>query len=149
VPFAVGALEAVRWRKRTLFVFQAAGLAVGLYLLYAIISRPLVAEVVGKHIVYASPHFYLVPVMVLYLGATCVSCLFSSHGFVRLLGALTFVLFVAAYLIHGAAMVSIWCFFAAILSVIIYVHLKARGLGGFPVLTSITRGGVSSQDGVE
>ena len=67
-----------------------------------------------------------------YLAATCVSCLFSSHGFVRLLGALTCVSFVTAYLIHGAAMVSIWCFFAAILSILIYVHLKARGLGGFP-----------------
>lgn len=132
VPFAVGALEAVRWRKRTLLAFQAAGLAVGLYLLYAIVSRPLVAEVVGKHIVYASPHFYLAPVMVLYLAATCVSCLFSSHGFVRMLGVLTFVLFVAAYLIHGAAMVSIWCFFAAVISVLVYVHLKARDLGGFP-----------------
>ena len=51
-------------------------MAVGLYLLYSIVARPLVAELVGGHIVYDSPHFYLVPVMVLYLAATCVSGFF-------------------------------------------------------------------------
>ena len=38
VPFAMGVLEAVRWRKRALFAFEAAGIAVGLYLLTP--SRP-------------------------------------------------------------------------------------------------------------
>ena len=86
VPFAMGILEAVRWRKKAIFAFEAAGGAVGLYLLYFIVTRPVVAEVVGRYIVYASPHFYLIPVIVLYLAATCVSCFFSSHGYVKLFG---------------------------------------------------------------
>ena len=132
VPFAVGILEAIRWRKRTLFAFEAAGMAVGLYLLYSIVTRPLVAEVVGSHIVYSSPHFYLMPVMGLYLAATCVSCFFSSHRFVQLFGVLSLLAFIAAYVVHVGALVSIWCFFAAILSLLIYVHLRFRDLGGFP-----------------
>lgn len=132
VPVAMGVLEAVRWRKRTLFAFAAAGIGVGLYLLYSIVARPVVAQVVGGHIVYASPHFYLVPVMLLYLTATCVSCLFSSHGFVKLFGVLLFLSFIATYFVHVGALVSIWCFFAAILSLLIYLHLKFRALGGFP-----------------
>ena len=132
VPFAMGVLEAVRWRKKTLFAFEAAGIAVGLYLLYFIVTRPVVAEVVGMHIVYVSPHFYLVPVMVFYLAATCVGCFFSSHRFVILFGVLSLVSFIAAYLVHVGALVSIWCFFAAILSLLIYVHLRFRNLGGFP-----------------
>ena|ERR1017187_158651 len=132
VPFAVGVLEAVRWRKKAMFAFEAAGIAVGLYLLYFIVTRPVIAEVVGKHIVYASPHFYLVPVMVFYLAATCVSCFFSSHGFVKLFGVLAFLSFVAAYVVHAMAFFSIWCFFAAILSLLIYLHLRFRDLGGFP-----------------
>lgn len=132
VPFAVGILEAVRWRKRTLFAFEAAGMAVGLYLLYSIVTRPLVAEVVGSHIAYTSPHFYLMPVMGLYLAATCVSCFFSSHRFVQLFGVLSLLSFIAAYVVHVGALVSIWCFFAAILSALIYVHLRFRDLGGFP-----------------
>ncbi|MEZ5318108.1 MAG: DUF6629 family protein [Vicinamibacterales bacterium] len=132
VPIAMGVLEAVRWRRKAFGAFELAGLAVGLYLLYSIVARPVTAEVVGGHIVYASPHFYLIPVMVLYLTATCVSCLFSSHGFVKLFGVLAFVSFIAAYLVHITALVSIWCFFAAILSLLIFVHLRFRRLGGFP-----------------
>lgn len=132
VPLAMGVLEAVRWRRRAFVVFEMAGLAVGLYLLYSIVARPVTAEVVGGHIVYESPHFYAIPVMGLYLVATCVSCFFSSHGFVRLFGLLAFVSFIAAYLVHITAFVSIWCFFAAILSLLIYVHLRFRHLGGFP-----------------
>ena len=132
VPLAVGIMEAVLWRKKALFVFGAAGLAVGLYLLYFIVATPMVAEVVGQHIVYDSPHFYLIPVMTVYLAATCVSCLFSSHGFVKLFGALMFLSFVAAYIIHVMALVSVWCFFAAIISLLIYIHLRFRDLGGFP-----------------
>jgi hypothetical protein len=30
VPFAIGILEAVRWRKRAIFAFEAVGVAVGL-----------------------------------------------------------------------------------------------------------------------
>ena len=132
VPFAVGVLETTRWRKKAIFTFEAVGVVVGLYLLYSIVSRPMIAEVIGRHIVYVSPHFYQIPVMVLYLAATCVSCLYSSHGFVKLFGVLMFLSFTAAYLVHVMALVSIWCFFAAILSLLIYVHLRFRQLGGFP-----------------
>lgn len=132
VPLAVGIMEAVPWRKKVIFAFGAAGLAVGLYLLYYIVATPMVAEIVGRHIVYDSPHFYLIPVMIVYLAATCVSCFFSSHGFVKLFGALMFLSFVAAYIIHVMALVSVWCFFAAIISLLIYVHLRFRDLGGFP-----------------
>ena len=139
VPLAIGFLEAVPWRKKAIFAFEAAGATAGLYLLYFLVARPVVAEVIGKHIVYVSPHFYAVPVMVLYLAATCVSCFFSSHGFVRLFGGIALLSFIAAYLVHVLALVSIWCFFAAILSLLIYLHLRFRDLGGFPKSFRIRR----------
>lgn len=69
VPLAMGILEAVRWRRRAFAWFGAAGAAVGLYLLYYLVVSPVVAQVIGMHIVYVSPHFYIVPVMVFYLAA--------------------------------------------------------------------------------
>ena len=136
IPFALGFLESTPWRKRALLAFQAAGLLVGVYLLFFIITRPVVAEIDGMHIVrhmvYVSPHFFLAPVMVLYLAATCVSCFVSSHPFVRLFGVLALISFIAAYLVYAKALVSVWCFFAAVLSLIIYLHLRYRDLGGFP-----------------
>jgi len=131
VPFAIGLMEGVRWRKKAIFAFEAVGLAVGLYLLYFIVTSPVIARVIGNHIVYVSPHFSGIPIMIFYLAATCFSCFFSSHGFVRLFGVLALVAFIAAYIVQVVAMVSIWCFFAAILSLLIYLHLRFRKLGGF------------------
>lgn len=136
IPFALYCLESTQWRKRTLLGFQVAGLVVGLYLLFFLVTRPVIAEVDGQHIVqhlvYLSPHFYFVPVMVLYLAATCLSAFFSSHPFVKLFGLLSLASFIATYFFYSRALVSVWCFFAAILSVLIYIHLRYRHLGGFP-----------------
>ena len=139
VPFAIGVLEAVRWRRRALAAFEAAGMAVGLYLLYFLVTLPVVAQVVSKHVVYDSPHFYLAPVIALYVAATCVSAFFSSHRFVNLFGVLALASFVLAYMIYAHALVSVWCFFAALLSVLMYVHLRYRHLGGFPVASTSIR----------
>jgi hypothetical protein len=150
VPFAMAVLEAVPWRRKAIFAFEAAGIPVGLFLLYILVTRPLVAEVVGSHIVYVSPHFYQIPVMAAYLAATCVSCFFSSHGFVRLFGVLALLSFVAAYLVHVTALISIWCFFAAILSLLIYLHLRFRRLGGFPktpATRSVMASGAATSNG--
>ena len=133
VPLAIGILESTRWRQRVLTAFEVAGLAVGLYLLYFIVTRPVVAQVVGSHIEYASPHFYITLVIVLYVAATCVSAFFSSHRFVNLFGALALGSFIAAYVLYAHALVSVWCFFAALLSILMFVHMRFRGLGGFPL----------------
>lgn len=76
------------------------------------------------HMVYVSPHFNKVPVMALYLAATCVSCFFSSHKIINIFGILALLLFMVAYWFYTVAFFSVWCFFAAILSVVIYVHFK-------------------------
>ena len=150
VPLAIGIFETVRRRRRILFAFEAAGLPVGLYLFYFLIARPMTATVANRHIEYSSLHFYLVPVMVLYLTATCVSCFFSSHAFVKLFGVLAFTAFIVAGIVHAGALVSIWCFFAAVLSILMYVHLRFRSIGGFPKVrvfpTPTTGGDVTGSD---
>lgn len=129
VPFAIGIMEMVRWRKKALFILLVLGVTVGVFLLYWITAGPLNAEVISHHIIYISPHFYSVPAMILYFTATCASCFFSSHRFVRLLGILLVLSLISAYLVHSIAVVSIWCFFAAILSMVIFLHFKMRDWG--------------------
>jgi hypothetical protein len=123
VPFSIGLVEIVAWRKKMISAFQITGIAVGLYLLYLIVKFPVTSEVNG-HMVYVSPHFNKVPVMALYLAATCVSCFFSSHKIINIFGILALLLFMVAYWFYTVAFFSVWCFFAAILSVVIYVHFK-------------------------
>lgn len=122
VPLAIGLIETVPWRIKALAVIQVAGVGAALYLLYFLIAFPVTSGLLGGHIVYESPHFYILPVLALYLIATCVSSLLSSDPFIRLFGALAFVTFVTAYAIHAATFVSVWCFFAAVLSSIIYFY---------------------------
>lgn len=133
VPFAVGLLENVPWRRKVLAACQVAGAAVGSYLLYIIVAFPVTARIEGQHIVYDSPHFHIVAVMTLYLIATCASSLLSSRGIIRVFGALSLVTFLAAYWIHAATLVSMWCFFAAVLSFIVYCYFRqerSRAHGG-------------------
>ncbi|MHB1230956.1 MAG: DUF6629 family protein [Burkholderiales bacterium] len=123
VPFSIGLVEKIAWRKKAILAFRFIGIAVGLYLLYMIITFPVRSEV-DEHIVYVSPHFYQVPVMVLYLAATCAGAFFSSHKIINIFGVLALLLFVVAYWFHAVAFFSIWCFFAAILSAVIYLHFR-------------------------
>jgi hypothetical protein len=126
VPIAVLLLEVVPWRRKVLAGIALAGAAVGLYLMYFLIAEPIEARVVGRHIAYLSPHFFVVPVMVLYVLGTCVSAFLSSCGTIRWFGVATFVSLVAAYAFYAFWFISVWCFFAAILSVIVLVHFPRR-----------------------
>jgi hypothetical protein len=124
VPFSVGLLETVQWRRNVLFAFQAIGLGIGLYLLYFIVEYPVTA-VAGEHIVYVSPHFSKIPAMLLYVAATCVVSFFSSHRPVQVFGILALLLFFIAYWFYTEALFSVWCFFSAVLSSVIYIYFKS------------------------
>lgn len=129
IPFAVGLLETVPWRRKAIGLCQIVGLAVGLYLLFFIVKFPVTSRVLGGHIAYESPHFYRVEVMLLYLIATCLSSLLSSNRIIWTFGALSLATFSAAYAIHVATFFSVWCFFAAILSFIVYVYFRQARRG--------------------
>ena len=58
VPVAVLLMEPSGWRRRALLAFVAAGIAVGAYLLYALVVYPIVSQPIGHHIEYVSPHFF-------------------------------------------------------------------------------------------
>ncbi len=124
VPFAILLVETNRKRRRALGVFVAMGLGVGLYLLNFIVRYPVTARIENRSIFYDSPHFFIMAVLVVYMLATCVSGLFSSHRCVNIFGVLLFVLAVAAYQISVKTFVSVWCFFAAVLSLLVYIHFS-------------------------
>jgi hypothetical protein len=126
VPIAVLLLEPTSWRRKVLVGIAAAGAAVGLYLLYFLVRLPVVAQVEGGHIKYVSPHFYAVATMGLYVLGTCISMLFSSHWWIRLFGVAAFLSFVAAYAFYAVWFISVWCFFAAVLSGIVLLHFPRR-----------------------
>lgn len=132
VPFAALALEAVAWRRKVIHAFLAIGTLAGLYLLVNMVRFPITSKVTGAHIEYASAHFYVDEVMGSYLAGTCLSMLFSSHRIVIVFGAAALLSFIAVYRIYTLWFISVWCFFAALLSALVYFHFRARGLRPVP-----------------
>lgn len=126
VPIAVLLLERTAWRRRALQAFAAAGAGVGLYLAFFLVSDPTISRVTGGHVDYVSPHFYVVPVVALYVLATCVSPLVSSHSPVRWFGVVTSASLAAAAIFYLAWFISVWCFFAALMSVVVLAYFIRR-----------------------
>ena len=129
VPVAVLLMEPPGWRRRSLFGFVAAGVAVGVYQLYTLVAFPVVSRPTGQHIEYVSPHFFAAVTMTLYLLSTTLSPLLSTHRMVVVFGALALLSFGAAYAFYATWFISVWCFFAALLSVVVYLHFCVRKPG--------------------
>ena len=94
----------------------------GAYLMYALVALPIVSRPTGQHIQYVAPHFFAATVMSLYLLSTTVSPVFSTYQTVKVFGVLALLAFGAAHYFYAVWFISVWCFFAAILSGIIYLH---------------------------
>lgn len=122
VPFAILLVETGRRRRNAIGVFLALGVGVGAYLLYFVVRYPVIARIDGRSIFYDNPHLFKAVALTTYLLATCATGLLSRHRCVQVFGLLLFVLAVAAYSISVTTFVSVWCFFAAILSLLIYAH---------------------------
>ena len=126
VPVAVLLIEPLRSRRQALRAFVAGGIGVGAYLLYMLVAYPTISRVTGQHIEYVSPHFFAVVVMTLYLLSTTVSPIISSHRMVKVFGGLALLAFGLAYYFYAVWFISVWCFFAALLSAVIYLHFAIR-----------------------
>ena len=124
VPVAVLLIEPPGWRRRALLVFIAAGFAVGAYLLYFLVALPTVSRPVGDHIEYVSPHFFAAAAISLYLMSTTLSQFLSTYRTVKVFGGLALLSFAAAYFFYATWFISVWCFFAALLSAVVYLHLR-------------------------
>ncbi len=129
IPFALRKLEPVALRRKILTVFQLLGIGIGAYLFYSLTQSPFAAHIIGNHIVYTTEaNLDTLTIKILYLGVVCLSCLASSHVLARIAGVLVFIAFGVSSYFYEQAQISVWCFFAALLSALIYFYF----FNGFP-----------------
>ncbi len=126
VPASVALLEPPGWRRSTLMALVAAGAAVSLILLFSIAMEGIVALPSGHHIEYQMAYGYGELTMSLYLLSTAVGLLLSSHATVKAFGLLALLSFALAYAAYALWFVSVWCYFAALLSAVVVRHFHAR-----------------------
>lgn len=124
IPLAVLLIETNPIRRKILRVCSLVGFAVGMYFLYFLVTAPVTSQIMNKSIAYDSPHPYPLLLMALYLFAICGSCLFSSHKIVNILGVFLLVSFLVAVWFFYTTFFSVWCYFAAALSFLVYLHFR-------------------------
>ena len=126
IPVAVLLLEENRTRKKILSGLLVIGMAIGLVYAYRLAADPIRAAILGRHIVYqdTSPDFSELLTITLYLGATIAPLFVSSLRRVYLLGAIMGLSFIVAALFYIRCLTSVWCFFAAVISFVVYYLVR-------------------------
>jgi hypothetical protein len=122
VPIAILLMEKDRVRKKLLRLFVVCGIIAGLTMLFSILTGPVEAEVIQQSISYNSIGDFPPGIFWVYIAATCFSCIASSHRIVILFGITLFISCFTAYQCYAGSFVSVWCFFAALLSFLVYLH---------------------------
>lgn len=132
IPLASGLLEPHKTRKMLffgigLFGFLTSGAVYGMMLLH---PEWMHVHVQGHSIVYdyiapyrSDIHLPITPLM-LYGLIILIPLLLSSMGSIRIFGVLVLLSMALASWIHNAAFVSVWCFFAAIISLYLLHFLR-------------------------
>lgn len=126
LPFSVLLIETDRSRKNILRLFCVLGSLVGLFFLYFIFTGTVAAHIANNCIIYDVSYPYVFATIATYLIATCGACLFSSHRILNIFGGALFISFVVSGWFYFETLSSVWCFFAAVLSTIIYWYFRSR-----------------------
>ena len=124
VPTTVLLIEPDRPRQIMMRLILMAGIAIGIYFLRAILGGAHTASILGGHICYEPQVDLPMSVSIAYLAATCAAPLLSSHRLVRVLALIVIAGAGITYAFYWQAFTSVWCFFAAAASVVVYLHLS-------------------------
>ncbi len=125
-PLAAALVEPDGYRRGIMIALAVGGAAVGLYFLSDIVSARREAWILGGHIVYESRQDLPLSLAVLYMLSTCAAPLISSHPTIRALGTIVLVGASITYAFYWQAFSSVWCFFAAVASGVVYYHFAER-----------------------
>lgn len=121
-PVAALLVESQAARRKIMQVCLAIGVAVAGYFMATVLSVPHTATIRNGHVVYLTGVDAPEAIGGLYLVATAIALMVSSARAVALLGAIVFAGSIATYVLYREAYVSVWCFFAAVASVVIVAH---------------------------
>lgn len=124
IPYVAMSLESNPKLKRLLRYAWFLGTALGLILYGFFLLRPLPAFIEGRSVCYAyypySLAFDAFPlIMLVYIGVTVITGIFSRHRVFQLFSLAAGVGALIAWYFHSTTFTSVWCFFAAILSLIL------------------------------
>lgn len=127
IPLSLYFAESNPFRKKILQFFVFAGVIWGLYLLTLVPGLNLSVTNSDKGILYAVNYFTDLSSALLkgiYLSVVILPIFISSLRYIWVFGIATLISAIVAHYLYETTFTSVWCFFGAILSLIIYKVLK-------------------------
>lgn len=124
MPIAVMLMEPPGWRRKAILGLTCVGALVCTWDVYGLIFLPsqIVVEQnsIGYHNVLTG-NFWI---SCLYILATCGALLLSTHRVVMAYGVLNVIVLTIVQIVKAYSFASVWCFYAATMSVMIYWQFK-------------------------
>ena len=111
-------------RKQALYVLTALGCTISIYVLHRLIENPPAIAIVCHSIDYGGNENALSWQSLVYILCTCVPFLLSSSRAVQNFGAFVLIGFAISAYAYFATFISVWCFFAAGGSSLLYFYFK-------------------------
>ena len=124
LPLSILLIEPTRDRRRGMLGFSILGGGLMLYLLWGLIAYPLQVSAGDNGIVYLNRITTTTLVAILYVMATCGALFFSGFRDLVLLAWLNFVGLLIVMVVRRYEFTSLWCAYAAVVSVVIYFFFR-------------------------
>lgn len=123
-PLAFYLAEKNDKRKKIMAFLFFLGTVVAFYFLRLMLTQPIHSEIVNNSIQYVINAPFVLTFTLIYFIATCVSAILSTHKRLRIFGILLTISLALSLYFYFVTFTSIWCFLAAILSIIIFLHIN-------------------------
>jgi hypothetical protein len=120
LPLSIFLIEPTKRQRRRMMGFVILGGVLALYLLWGLIAYPLEISIQSRSILYVNVITTTTLVAVIYVIATCGSLFFSGFKALVALGWYNLAGLLVVMLVKRYAFTSVWCAYAAAVSVVIY-----------------------------
>ncbi len=122
IPLSVLLMEENKKKKRILKVLLGMGITLSAYYAYCLITYSITPQIMGYHIHYETtfPKSLSMPAFTIYLIVTITPLFVSSIKRTHLMGILMFLSCLVTAIFFTQYLTSVWCFFAALLSGVIF-----------------------------
>lgn len=124
MPLAVLLMEPPGRRRNAIAALTCVGAAVCAWMIYGLLFFESHCYIEQNSIAYRNSLTGNFAVSLLYILAICGALLLSSHHVVRCYGVLNVIGLTITQIVKEAAFASVWCFYAAVLSIMIYRQFR-------------------------
>lgn len=126
VPIGLYLIEPNRRHRRWVVPFIVLGFGVGGYMLWQVTQYPVSAQELASCIAYNTHMPFGTQIDIAYVIATCGPALISSRRYLRWFGVANLIGVAIAFSIRKADFTSVWCVYAALVSVLILEHFRRQ-----------------------